>query len=571
MGPDELGRALERLEARLTGLEERIVALEAAPLSRATPGSAATTGAGASRRTDGPPDSDTDTAPPPWSLYLTLLGTLCFALVGALVLRVAAQQGWLDAAVGTAFGFVYSAALLVVPAVLVRRGLATRTGPLLQFCGALLAPLVVLEMYHRQGVMDAALATALLAAVGLAAAALGALAERRLLAAIGLLIPIAGVVAIGLDPAAAGLRAAVPLLCVGAAFFTAVWRGWSSLRPLVVSAAAFVLTAGVALTAHRASIAPAVGDQLVFSVGILWGLVAVDAALRRRTLTGVGAAGLALATLWAFGIARLGRPEEVAPMGAPLAAVLLVAGGALAWRFTDLRRYALGLLASGALIAVVTFPAVDPSGLLLGFAALLVVGVARKLGRRMAGALSLIPALAAIFTIISVGGLFQIPAEAPLPRALSGTLLAALLFLFAWCMGGRGLQGRGVPLWRWLSAIPLVGGAVVCFGALRVAAYVVLGDGPAFQLGETVLLAGVVLASLALAWLWSVTALRVLGLVGAASLAAKVLLGDLLSLEGGLLLGAVACLGLASVGASLLLRLPARDRKTAEDGGRPSD
>ena len=113
---------------------------------------------------------------------------------------------------------------------------------------------------------------------------------------------------------------------------------------------------------------------------------------------------------------------------------------------------------------------------------------------------------------------------------------------------------RGLPAKGWGSPVLLVGGMVVAFASLRLTAGDLPGKGDAFQLAQTLLVAGLSMLGLVLGKKIQVRSIFIAGFIGFAVLVARVVFCDLSMLRGFLLLLSVSSLGLTSVVASLSLR-----------------
>lgn len=495
MENDWIQNQLKQFRAALDSLEQRVARLEQSgpPVE------------------DHPPAAEASAARAPgekaYSFLFTRLAVVCFALLGALVLRVATQQGAVDAWLGTVIGLVYCAALLGAPYIPGLLQLPVRQKTVLQYCGVVLAPMIVLEMFHKGSVLAAVTATGILFAVGLLGSLAGVVGNRRGLTAVGLLVPLAGITGLGLTTDAAAFRAAALTGLAALALGLAHYKRWPVLRPLVLIPAGAVLAMGVLLTARRSGLPPGTSTALLICVLAVWVLVAANHLLRIKTLGAGEAAWLPLGTCWAL---LLGAFAWRAPA---------------AWFGPGLSVFSLGVFFVGHRMK---------NTFLHVFSQLLVV--------------------AATIAAFLSGGLLGTPAGGSAADVLAGAATAIFAFLHAWALGGRGLRGRGTALLGWLAPVSLAGAVALAYATLRLTAFHLVGGDQAFRVSETILLAVFAVLGLALGRRLEIRSLLGFGLVGTGLLAVKVVFFDLFSMEGGSLLGSVVALGLAFVVASLALR-----------------
>jgi hypothetical protein len=481
------------------------------------------------------------------------LAYACFALVGALLLRVATQDNWLPPLVGTAIGLTYCIALLSVPHLLERRGIPLAAGTVLQFCGLLLAPLIILEMVHKLPVLSLSAATLLLVGVTFSASLIAVWTRRRSLAATSVSTAVIGILALGLSPDAALLRSLALLAVVGWALWLAHTCVWHVLRPLTLPIVSLSLGLAVMMAARR----PEIPSEIALSVFLcclgLWLGLAVHHWLRRRVLGILEAAWLPVASLWFFGVALFYAPALTPPAAALIAAAIF---GLVAWRSraaVDRARWLTGLAIAATLLGAPALALLEPSGLAVAGLAVIVWAEAATLRSEALAVTVVLVALLAVVLSQTTGNLLVVErvSAAGMARGL-GT--AVVLFTHGWIAGRQvRLSSRGHAA-RWLAPVSLAGAVAVLFTVCRAGAFLIWGAGDAYQLAQSLLLALLAVAALSLSrgrmrqtWL-------VLGLIGVALLALKVVFHDLFSLAAPFAVAATVALGGTFVIASLTLR-----------------
>jgi hypothetical protein len=491
-----------------------------------------------------------------WFVRVTVV---CFVLVGALLLRMAAQGGLIGPTAGTALGLGYCALLLTTPFVAPTLPRLGKHVLVLELSGALLAPLVVLETYHKSRVLSLPWAIALAAVVALVAGALGALRGERLLANAALGVGVATLFALGLAPDALGWRTGATAMLVAAALVVADRRTWPELRLVTVGPVLVAGGLGPMVLARKPDVPADTLAILALSGAAVLVLVAASHLIRRARLERSEAAWLPVTALWALalGVNALGTPALVT--GALAGAIALGLSAIAHWRGSTARLAATSAVATGGLLALASVPWLSPSGLGAGVVAIMVFLLASGLANPWLAALSELLALAAV-----VPTLRQVAATSAegmgLVAASAGLVVTVLLVHY-------GLARRAAPaltnesdeavvgplLARALSPASLAIAVVGLFAALRAAALALLGPGSALDFAQTVIIATLAVAALRLGADKRRRDLRNAGLVGVAVLAAKVLLHDLPTLEGGPKVAAVIILGLVSLIVSLSL------------------
>jgi hypothetical protein len=531
-----LAEALERLEQRVAELEgdAAIPAEPALPLAQ--------------------PSAEVPPQPKSHSVLFRRLATICFALVGALVLRVATRQGWMTPMLGAAIGLGYCAVLLMLPLVARRYSSLRPYTVVLPFCGAILSPLIVLETFHRTDALSVQVATACLAAVGSLGALLGALSNRRGLAATSLTAHLLAVAGLGLTWEDAAVRGASLVLLAAWALAIAHARSWPGLRPLILIPAGLILGTGVLVTARRTGCPPEVGIALLGCVVAAWVAVAVNNVLRARVQSNAEAAWLPVATAFAYGLAAFGAETLAAPIAGALAVVLLATAVVLAWREKVTGPFVPSVATTAAIVSALASTTLDPTGAAAAAVALVVYGVGRKTGSAFLFVVSQLLAITATAIGFGRGSLLSLPPSSLIGQLIAGVILGALLFTHARVTGGPGLGGRGTKILRRLAPLSLLCGFLVTYWTALAAAHWLVGPEGPFALAQTVILAALAVLALVLGRLLTINTLKWLGLTGIGLLAIKVVILDLFTLDGGLLLGSVLVLAFSFVAASLAFR-----------------
>lgn len=491
-----------------------------------------------------------DAGEPSYAAHFGGLAVVSFALVGALILRIATQHGLIAPAVGTALGLAYCAALLAAPWLLGRVALVAGNAGVLQYCGAALVPLIVLESFHKTRTVGAATAALILAGAAAAGAAAATRADRRLLGMAAIALPACAIAAMGLDPDAALLRGGALALCAALVLRSSHRRGWRFARPAVLVPVMLSLGLAVIMTARREGIDAATAGGLLGCAIAVWALVCVNHIVRAKVIDTLEAAWLPVATAWALGLAIYASPLPAAAAGCACAAALLYAGtrgGA-----TPRPAGALGAATAGALAALIALPVLDPTFLLLAAAALWLLWSARRASSVYLGALGqLLAAAAAIGTLASLAVPLDHAAGA---GARLGAAAGVCALLFAHYFGAAGLTAGPLKTVRLSAPLTLVCALATTFGLLRGLAIVAFDPGKAAHLAQTLALGGLALTTLGLGRYLRQRTLSVVGLAGVALFAVRVVFWDLFSLEGAYLVVSVLWLGAASVVTSLVLR-----------------
>ncbi len=522
-GERSTAEELEGLRLEVASLRARLVAVEHA-LGLSTLAAAA----------EPPPDPGprADGAAAHGSFQLVAVGS--FALGGALLLRTLATSGALPPPLGPLLGLLYCGLLLLVPAA-VARARHARLGLIVQICGALLAPLVVLESARRAELPALAAALAL---GGICVA--GAFAARRrasaALAATALLAPLLAAAALGLGPDTAA-RAFSVALAGGLALWLAADREWGWLRPLILVPAAILLALAL-LRAPGASYPLATIHGVALATAILIGIVVVNHALRVARLSAFEQAALPAAIVSAIAVAALLSPRLALAGGAAAGAILLVVAARGAARESA--------FAAAALAFAVGLGGLEPHGCALALAALVLGEVGRR-SSRLAVALAHALLVVACAVALWRGGLVSEPAHSWHHAPLGWAILVAALVLQA-------REQRAPPERR--AHVILTAGSLASALGVAYAASATLVERlalPTRTLVMTAVLAagGVIILALGRrGWRASGT----VGVLALTALFGKVLLLDLRTLGGATLVGSIGIVGGAALAASLLLR-----------------
>ena len=473
------------------------------------------------------------------------LAMVCFVLVGALVLRVATQQEWLSAGLGVALGLGYCVVLLVGPFLLrARTRLVQRFGAALQGCAVLLAPSIVLETFHRQDLLTAAAAGAILTGVGLAAAAVGAGHARRGVAVAGLLAALIGQAGIGLTLSGALVRGAGVVVLLGAALTLAHRSSWRELRGLTLGIGLPLLGLAVLATATREGVPSATANGLVGCAAAAWLIVAVSHVVRARRMDVVEAMWLPLVMAWFAGlsIVRLGP-------GAAVAALVLGLVGLVATCQQSRRRplpspALVGCAVTAAIAVVVADGHLDPSGVGLAALAGVLLALSRRLPSKLLDALAQLAVLFATVRFILALRAFGTEAipDWIWPAALALLALAALHYRIAVTSEPTDrLAAR-------LAPVSLVAATTVLLIAGDALARTLSDADAVRRLVTTALLAGVSCTGLLLRRAGRAPrGFYGLALAGVGLLTLKILLSDLFVMGGAPLLASFACLGASYV------------------------
>ena len=533
--------SFEQLRAQLRSLTEahqalaaRVAALESeAGLAPADPESL--------------PEAET-TASREFADWPRRIAVVSFALGGAMILRVATQQGLLDPTAGTWLGLVYAALLVATP---ILPGQLGRRYPLLPYCGAVLPTLIVLESVLRFDQLPPALAAAALHGTALLGAVAAVRARLGRLAGIALAAAMAGSLGLIARPEAIPLCAYGVLLEVVAARELVRRRGWSVLRPLVLLPAALFLAAALLYAGKRATYT-AVLPHVAGAVLGTW-FVALIYHLRMLGKVASPATGwLPFFSLWAVGLGAFLDPQ-VASWAALGAAVVVAAMALTAARRKCLGSGSIGLaVASAFLLAGATIEAPGRS-LLLATWVLLTAYFSRRLTSNGLGILvALLAVAAAVLGSLDASLVVRTP-ELSL-YALGAVVVAAILLAHYFLYRQVGENETVPPANGYLAPISLFGGVVVLYLLGRAVLAPVSSSSEVYHLLQTVLLGLFATLALLLGRVQRVALPAWVGILALVLLVGRVTFMDLFSLQGIPLLCSIVTLGVASGIASITLR-----------------
>jgi hypothetical protein len=551
MDPSSILKRLEVLEDALSALEERVTRLDRG-LARMPSVAAASESPARVAAEEGIASG-----------IFVRLAAAVFALLGALSLRVATQQGMLSARLGVGAGCLYCALLLAAP-LFGRRIRWLRTcASLLQYCALSLAPLIILEMAPRMHLGTAELALAL-AAIGVAGTVAAVLGQAGRLAGYGLLVSLAAIASLGLGPEAQLLRALVVACLFGLASALAHWKNWGFLRPAVWPVGGLVLSI-LALAAVRCAADLSGGSRLVIVAAVLmWAIVVVSCTLRTRVLAAGEAVWLPLAGLWAYALTAFLAPALAPTAGLVVGAIALGIGVVQIRLKTTFFPLAAGLVAMGSLLLAAVLPALEPTGISVAALAVLCAAVAGWVRSHLFKVLSAVFVLEAVTCWLA--GHFAPSGEIPgfTARVVPGLVFAAALWVHAVVVSDRpesesGQRLRGIP-----ASLSLGASVVVLALSLRNLIVLCTDAGEMRQLGETVGLAAVAVGVAYAGRALGNVALRALGIVAVAMLSSAVLFRDFANLTGWRLLVSVITMGSAFLGISFTWRRRATMPKSSQ-------
>ncbi len=516
-----------QLEARVAGLEsaEAISPTEAVP----------------------PPELET-TATRVLVDWPRRIAVVSFALGGAMILRVATQQGFLDATAGTWLGLFYAALLVATPLL---PGQLGRRFPLLPYCGAVLPTLIVLESVVRFGQLSPALGAAALHGTALLAAVAAVRARLGRLAGIALAAAMAGSVGLIGQPSAMPLCAYGALLEVVASRELVRRRGWSVLRPLVMLPAALFVAAAILYSGRRDGYAEVLPHLAATVLGI-W-LVVLVYHLRMLGKVASPAPGwLPFFSLWAVGLGAFLNPV-MASWLALAAAVGVAVVAMVAVRRHQLRPGAVGLAVASAFLLAGSAIAVPGRSLLFAVCLLVTAFFARQLVSNLLGALAaLLAVAAAVFVALDSGLVVSEPALSL--QAVGAVVVASILMAHYFKYRAVGEAETSPPANGYSAPISLIGGVVVLYLLGRALLVPVATSEETYHLLQTALLGFFAVLGLLLGRSRQAALPAWVGVLALVFLVARVALMDLFILQGIPLLLSIVTLGIASGIASMALR-----------------
>ena len=532
-GPDailELRERVSRLEARLARLEQGS-SLPGLPVSPAV--------GGVGDRLPLNPDLTV-------ASVFTRVAMLSFVLMGALILRELTQRNVLNAGFGTVLGFAYAGHLVVLGLLPGRPGRFARATSLFQCCGVMLGFVIALESALRSHALTRPTAMLVMGGFALLGLGMATVFRKATLVATALVGGVLALVALGLEADGLVLQWSL-LVLLGALAAGLSWRrAWGFLRPVLFPLLMILLAVGFVL-ADKA----ALDRGPLYACAAAFGFVlALQHGLAFRRL-GWAALWLPLSTLW-LGVLVGFSDWPFFAVSAAIFSALAVLGVALAVRACPAATAGVtGLAATATLAGIVGWPLLDASGVLCALAGLTLWTVAP--GGRSRPAWAAVSAVVMLSAAAAWGVVHSVRAGLePLPL-LAGAFLAALLIIH-YLRTGRSWPGMPSGPAQHVAPVVLVAGLLVLFAVLRALMSGLLSAPAPFQLAQTVVLTG---AAVVLTRCGQVSQRRAILYAGLACMLislVKVGLIDVRQLSGLRLLVSIVCLGLSSVGVSVILR-----------------
>ncbi len=530
---EEIAQLRERvraLEIRLERMEQR----GASPVSEAEPD-------GAPAPSMAPAALEAEIAA---ATIFKRIAMLCFALLGALILRVLTQENILGARFGTVLGFAYTAQLVLLSLIPGRFGGFARESSLLPCSGAVLAFFIAIESALRT--LTLSRATAMMAIAGFALLALGMAIRRRKapLAGTGVIGGILALVALDMKGTTVGLQLVLFVLLAGTGIASSWRAGWGWLRRLTTFAALLLLPAGFFFCGEE----PGVGGGLLAASAAIWCLIVVQHLLAFRRLRW-DSIWLPLVTLWLAGIQYLAHGPALGATTGAIAAAALAA--VTIWARHDGKATAglAGLMATTAFAGAIGWAMLDHTGLLCAVGGLALWFAGRRAASDWAAVFATLLMLVAM-----AAGLAQLFRPPIALEGLAAMSFSALILVTHYINNGRagGAPYSGLPMR--LAPVSLAAGLVLLLGLFWELLNRLFIQPAHLLLSQTVML---VITALALTF-WGHAARRraplCCGLACMALTLAKVLLIDLMRLKSLTMLASLVLVSLASVAVSVILR-----------------
>ncbi len=497
---------------------------------------------------------------------------ICSCLIGALILRVVTQNGLIGAMPGTIVGLGYCTLLVSLPVLLRKQRSMSAHGFLMEYCGTVLAPLIVLETFHKESVFSAAMSAVILTGFAIFSAVVNSALGHKALTAIALTLATASIPALGFNLDGLQAKAILMVVIVACAAVIAARRNWKALQPIVFPLAAMLLGFTVLVTAHREGLAPTAAHTVMGAVFGLFLVIAANHTFALSKLSAPESAWLPIATLWSALLFLYYSPQIGASSASVAAVLMIVSIYVFARRTSTMSAGVLGVGASAAMAGSVGFPVLDPTGSLLALTAVVLLFAARRCRSAMWAVLAQLQIMVAMGVGLSRGGLTDLGAPLTAWKVGAGAALTAIAFSAYYISICKSETEEDKIPGRLASPISLVVGVVALFFTGRLCAHHLLGDTPMFQLSLTILLAILCAASQIVAKRLENKAIRNAGFLGMAIMTAKVLLSDLLSLSAGHAVVSLGMLTAIFVLTSILFRKssaktePADHAKKAKSG-----
>ncbi len=528
---------IARLRERVQALEIRLDRIERREVSRV----AEAESAGPLRASGAPAELETEMAA---ATIFKQIATLCFVLLGALILRVLTQEHILGARFGTILGFAYAGQLIVLSLIPGRFGGFARESSLFPCSGAVLAFCIAIESALRTLALGRIAAMIAIAGFGLLALGMALRQRKAVLAGTGVVGGILALVALDMRGTSVALQLGLFVL-LAAAGLASSWRaGWGWLRRLATLMALVLFPAGFFFCGKEPGV---VSGLLAASAGI-WCLIAAQHLLAFRQL-GRDSIWLPLVTLWLAAIQYLAHWPALGAAASAIAAAALTAVILFAHRAPEATAGLAGLMATAAFAGCVGWVVLDPTGLLCAIGGLALWFSGRRAASDWAAVFATLLMLAAM-----AAGLAQLLRPPVGPAGLVAMCLSTLILVFHYVNNGR---TGGTPysgLHTRLAPIALAAGLALLLGFFWELLNRLFVEPAHLLLSQTVT---VVATALALTF-WGHAARRraplFCGLACMALALPKVLLIDLMRLKSLNMLASLVLVSLASVAISGILR-----------------
>ncbi len=467
---------------------------------------------------------------------------ICFVLVGALVLRVISQQNLINTFASVCLGLVYCVFLIIAP-LLSRVPFLFRYQKVVSWCGVFLAPLIILESFHYYHILEAHFATLSMFVIGSVAVVVGTTKKQSSFATTALLLSLLAIAGLGLTLEALLLRCSVIVVFSITAFTVASFRNWPALRSLILLFSALGIGFAALVTGSREGIPVEISLSMKLMVVVFWLIVSANHVVRSKNVTSTEAAWLSVISGWAAGILFIISRSQAVVFTPVVAIILLAAGGLLAVYSRSRIIAARGFLASGCVLALISFPQIDFSGVGLGLFAILLSISAQRIKDPVVMVFSSIMFIITSVIAIKQQNLFS-GTDTTHSLALVGTLmLAFMLIAHSWVAGGRQWKGSSIVIGRYLAPVSFFAGLLVGFGVIIKFLVIVLGFGLVLSFSITMTAAIFAIFTLLAGKKFGYTGIYAAGITATVLLAIKVVFWDMFQLKDGYLLAAFVVLG----------------------------
>jgi len=536
-GATAVSEEIAQLRDRVRALEMRLDRIEregAVGVPQAEPETAPTTDAA-------PAPIDTEIAA---ATVFRRVAMLCFALLGALILRVLTQQEILGAGFGTVLGFAYAGHLIVLSLIPGRFGGLARESSLFQCSGAVLAFIIAIESALRTQTMGRVSAMIAIAGFALLALGMGVYQRKPSLGGTGILGGILALVALDLAGTTVALQLALVTLLAAAGIANSWRERWKWLRPVTTLLMLLLLPAGFYFCGKE----PGVASGLLAASAGFWCVVMVQHLVAFRRLRRAST-WLPLTTLWFAGIQQLAGWPSIGATTGGIAVVALVCVIVCTRFATEATAGLAGMIATSAFAGAIGGAVLDRTGLLCAIGGMALWFAGRRAASDWAAAFATLLMLAAAGV-----GLAQLLRPPVAAYGLIAMSLSALVLVLHYVRNGRTGTEPYSGLAMRLAPVALAAGLALLLGLFWELLNRVFDQPTQLLLSQTVV---VVITALALTFWGHVAHRRSPLLCGLACMAlalAKVLLIDLMRLKSFNMLASVVLVGLASVAVSVILR-----------------